>query len=67
LSVCRNEITTCLAQYNVPANLIRVTELTIINTGAGVKINNEYTEEFKRESGIKQGDPLSATLMQLYA
>ena len=36
-------------------------ELTLINNTARVKINNEYTEEFKVESGVKQGDPLSAT------
>lgn len=40
-------------------------ELTIINTRAGVKINNEYTEEFKGESGLKRGDPLSATLLSV--
>jgi len=27
--------------------------------------NNEYKEEFKVESGIKQGDPLSATLFSV--
>jgi hypothetical protein len=43
----RNKLITCVAQYNVPAKLIRVIELTIINIRAGVKVNNEYTEEFK--------------------
>jgi hypothetical protein len=28
-------------------------------------INNEYREEFKVEPGIKQGDPLSATLFSV--
>jgi len=60
-SLYRNEIIECLAQYNVPAKLIRLTELTIINNRARVKINNEYTEEFKVESGVKQGDPLTTT------
>jgi hypothetical protein len=61
----RNKLITCVAEYNVPAKLIRVIELTIINTRAGVKVNNEYTEEFKGESGVKQGDTLSATLFSV--
>jgi len=36
-------------------------ELTLINNRATVKINNECIEEFKVESGVKQGDTLSAT------
>jgi hypothetical protein len=27
-----------------------------------VKVNNKFTEEFHIEYGVKQGDPLSATL-----
>jgi hypothetical protein len=34
----------------------------LINARTRVKIYNEYTEDFKIESGVKQGDPLSATL-----
>jgi len=63
-SVYRNKIIECLAQYNVPAKLIRLIELTLINNRARVKINNEYTEEFQVESGVKQGDPLSAALFR---
>jgi hypothetical protein len=57
----RNKLIKCVAQYNVPAKLIRIIVLTIINTRAGVKVNNEYTEEFKLESGEKQRYPLSTT------
>jgi len=60
-SVCRNKIIEHLAQYNVPAKLIRLIELTLINNRPRVQINNEYTEEFKVKSGVKQGDRLSAT------
>jgi len=61
----RNKLVTCVVQCNVPAKLIRVIELTIINTRAGVMVNNEYTDEFKGESGVKQGDPLSTTLFSV--
>jgi hypothetical protein len=30
-----------------------------------VKVNNKFTEEFQVERGVKQGDPLSATLFSL--
>jgi len=30
-------------------------------------INNEHTEEFKVESGVKQGDLLAATLFSIIA
>jgi hypothetical protein len=52
-------------QYKVPAKLIRLIELTIINTTARIKINYEFTKEFKVESGVKQGHPLSATLFNV--
>jgi len=37
-------------------------DLTLINTTARVKINNEYTKEMKTDARVKQGKPLSATL-----
>ena len=48
--------------YKTAAKLIRLIELTPINTRARVKINNECIEDFKVESRVKQGDPLSAAL-----
>jgi hypothetical protein len=45
--VCRNKIIESLVPFKIPAKLIRLIELTQINTAARVKINNEYTEEFK--------------------
>jgi len=53
-SVCKNKIE-CLAQYKIPAKLVRLIELTLFNNRARGKINKEYTEEFKVESGVKQG------------
>jgi hypothetical protein len=62
--VCKNKIK-CLAQYKISAKLVRLIELTLSDTRLTAKINREYTEEFKVESGVKQGDPLSATLFSV--
>ena len=43
----------------------KLIKLTLENTTAKVKVNNAYTEEFRVESGVKQGDPLSPTLFSL--
>jgi Reverse transcriptase (RNA-dependent DNA polymerase). len=64
-SVYRNKIIECLPQYNFPAKLIKLIELTLIDTRTRVMINSESAEEFKVESGVKQGDPLSATLFSV--
>jgi len=63
-SVYRHKII-YLAQDNVPAKLISLMKLTLINTRARVKINNEYTKELKVESGVNQGDTLAATLFSV--
>jgi hypothetical protein len=61
--VYRNKVVECLAQYKVPGKLM--TELTLFNIRARVIINNEYKEEFKVESGVQQGDLLSAALFSV--
>jgi len=64
-SIKRNKMLDSLTQYKIPPNLIRLVKLTLENTMAKVKVNNTYTSEFRVESGIKQGDPLSPTLLSL--
>ena len=41
------------------------TEPTLISIIVRVKINNAHTEEFKVESGVKQGDSISVTLFSV--
>jgi len=64
-SINRNKITECLIKYEVPIKLIKLIELTLTNTVAKVKIGNQFTNEFRIVSGVKQGDPLSATLFSI--
>jgi hypothetical protein len=61
-SVYRNKLIECLKKFDVPDKLIRLIVLTFKYTRERVKINKDYTEEFIVKCGVKQGDPLSATL-----
>jgi hypothetical protein len=55
----------CLIQYNIPAKLQKLKALTLTGTNAVVKINNEFADKFNVQTGVKQGDPLSATLFSI--
>jgi hypothetical protein len=45
--------------------LIKLISLTLENTKAKVKVNNDLSGEIKIETGVKQGVPLSATLFSM--
>ena len=64
-SANRNKLIECLKKFHVPDKLIRLIALTLKDTRARVKINKDYTKEFIVKCGVKQGDPLSATLFSL--
>jgi len=61
----RNKIIECLIKYEKPKKLIKLIGLTLNNTTAQVKIGNQFTNEFRIISGVKQEDPLSATLFSI--
>ena len=65
MRVKRNKVLECLIQYNIPAKLQKFIALTLTGTNATVKINNEFTDKFDVQTGVKQGDPLSATLFSI--
>lgn len=64
-SINRDKIFEILGQYNVPPKLVRLIRLTLKNTTARVKVNGNCSQPFMINSGVKQGDPLSATLFCL--
>jgi hypothetical protein len=64
-SIKINKIFDSITQNKILPKLIRLIKLTLENTTAKVKANNAYTEEFRVESGVKQGDLLSHTLCSL--
>jgi hypothetical protein len=56
------------SRFECISRLIKETRLiaiTLNHTRARVKISRDYTEEFIVKCGVKQGDPLSATLFSL--
>jgi sorting nexin-29 len=73
-SIKRNKVPECPIQYNIiqhniAAKLQKLIAVTLTGTNAVVKINNEFTDKFTDkfdvETGVKQGDPLTATLFSI--
>jgi hypothetical protein len=54
-----------LNKYDIPSKLIKLIAKTLQDTKVRVKVNQNYTEKFKISTGVKQGDPLSATLFSI--
>jgi len=64
-SVFRDKIIECLNKYGIPSKLIKLIPRTLQDTKARVKVNQNYTDKFEITTGVKQGDPLSATLFSV--
>jgi len=47
------------------AKLQKLIALTLTGTNKIVKINNEFTDKFDVQTGVKKGDPLSASLFSI--
>jgi len=52
-SINRNKVIDSLNQYNVPSKLKKLIALTLTGINATVKINNEFTEKFDVQTGVK--------------
>jgi hypothetical protein len=61
----RNKVIDSLNECNFSSKLKKLIALTLSGTSAIVKINNEFTGKFYVQTGVKQGDPLSATLFSI--
>ena len=64
-SIIRNKILDSLSMKKIPSKLVNLIILTLENTTAKVKVNNTFTSDFRVDSGVKQGNPLSPTLLNL--
>jgi retron-type reverse transcriptase len=64
-SIDRNKVLESLKYCDDPIKLISLIALTLTDTKAIVKVNNEYSNKFEVHKGVKQGDPLSAALVSI--
>jgi len=64
-TVKRDAIYDSLAKNNIPDKLIKLIKLTLQHTKMKVKVNNSYSEWFERQTGVRQGDPLSSLLFSV--
>jgi len=51
-----------MLKYEIPSKFIRLIAKPLQDTKATVKVNQNYTQKFEITTGVKQGDPLSATV-----
>jgi hypothetical protein len=61
-SVYRDKIIKCLNNYEIPSTIIKPIAKTLQDR---VKVNQNYKEKFEVSTGVKQGNPLSATLFSI--
>jgi hypothetical protein len=64
-SAYKDKIIKCLNKYDIPSKLIKLIAKTLQDIKVTVKVNQNYTEKFEILTGVKQGDPLSATLFSI--
>jgi sorting nexin-29 len=63
-SVYRDKIIKCSSNFEIPSKLIKLIAETLQDTKLE-KVNQNYKEKFEILTGVKQGDPLSATLFSI--
>jgi hypothetical protein len=51
-----------MKQMEIPDKLIRLTPMTMGTTQAQIKIDSKFSTKFEFNTGVKQGDSLSAVL-----
>jgi hypothetical protein len=64
-SVDRQKIIQILQELRITNKLVRLIKMTIQNMFASVNIENLTSKPFLILSGVRQGDPLSATIFNI--
>ena len=65
-TVCHEDLYEKLLKYKINGNFLGLLKDIYKKSKSAVKINNKLTNCFNHEKGVKQGDPLSPTLFNLY-
>jgi hypothetical protein len=64
-SVRRDQLFDTMREFGIPRKLIRTVKMTLSNTAARVKVQNELSERSDINSGLRQGDLISSQLFNL--
>lgn len=64
-SIDRYELFNALLELGIPSKIVRLVKITLTNTKAAVMVGGRMGGDFAVESGVRQGDALSATLFNL--
>jgi hypothetical protein len=54
--VNRNQFHKAMLELGMPPKLVRLTQATMEGTTAEVKVQNELSESFRTQNGLRQGD-----------
>jgi len=57
--VNRNQLYKAMLEFGIPLKLVTLTQATMEGTTAKVKVQNELSESFHIQNGLRQGDALA--------
>ena len=60
-SINRDKLYTIMHEFGIPGKLVRLTQVTMQQTEAQVKVDSQLTEPINITRGLKQGDGLAPT------
>jgi len=63
--VNRNQLYKAMLEFGIPLKLVRLTQATMEGTTAKVKVQNELSESFHIQNGLRQGDALACILFNI--
>jgi hypothetical protein len=64
-SVLRNKLYEAMLHLRIPGKLIRLTKMTMKTVQCSAKIQNDISEQFETNKGLRQGDALACLLFNV--
>ena len=61
----RSYLYAAMSEFGIPAKLIRLCKMTLLNTSSAVRIGKDLSEPFDTKRGFRQGDSLSCDFFNL--